>query len=94
VNDSLWSASHTTHLTYHIIRVLCFSNESYRKGNPKRKNPICEENEKEKEDAMQVTGLFCLKSFNEKGRHQPSSNFQGKAESHMDAAVKKQVDVY
>ena len=57
-------------------------------------NPIWEGNEKETDDTMQFTGLLCLKSFNEEGRHQPNGIFKVKAESHMDAAVKKQVDVY
>jgi hypothetical protein len=34
VHDSLCSTSHTTHLTYHIIRVLCFISEA-QKGEPR-----------------------------------------------------------
>ena len=38
-----------------------------------RTNPVWEENEKEKEDVIQVIRTICLKPFNEEGRYQPSS---------------------
>jgi hypothetical protein len=57
--------------------------------NPERTNPVWEENEKEKEATMQVTGLLCQKSFSEEGRYRPVVISKEKAESLMDETVKK-----
>lgn len=48
-----------------------------------------EENEKEKEDAMQVSGLLCLKPLNDEGRDRPSIYSQGTSRTCMDETVKK-----
>jgi hypothetical protein len=56
VFNSLFSTSHTAALAYYIIQDLPFSVESHRKVKPMRTNPVWEE--KEKEDGMQVIGLF------------------------------------
>jgi len=48
-----------------------------------------EENEKEKEDAMQVSGLLCLKPLNDERRDLPSIYSQGTSRTCMDETVKK-----
>jgi len=57
--------------------------------NLRRANPMGEENEKEKEDAMQVSGLLCLKPFNDEGRDQPHISSQETSRTRMDETVKK-----
>jgi hypothetical protein len=58
VYNFLFSTSHTADLAYYIIRGLHFSVESHRKVKPVRTNSVWEENEKEKDDVMQVIGPF------------------------------------
>jgi len=46
---------YTSHLSHYSSSL--FQQWKHRKVNPERTNPVWEENEKEKEDTMQVTGL-------------------------------------
>jgi hypothetical protein len=57
--------------------------------NLERTIQIWEENEKEKEDTIQVTGLLCLKPLNDKGRHQPGIYSPWTSRIPLEETVKK-----